>query len=65
LHSHRHCPDYGQRLPNDLAGYERKFPTLRARERRTFVVQRLLSMSWQERAFRLRRMLGLKASSAE
>jgi hypothetical protein len=65
LHAHRHCPDYGQRLPNDLAGYEESFPTLRARERRTFLVQRLLSMSWQERVFRLRQLLGLKASSAE
>lgn len=58
LGHHGWCPDYGTILPRDAAEYARVFPRLRRGERIKFRLQRLCFMSWQERAFRIRKLMG-------
>jgi hypothetical protein len=63
VEKHGSCPDYGRMLPSQLSDYAEQFPALRNRERLKFMMQRLCFMSWDERAFRLRRLFTSDSTS--
>jgi hypothetical protein len=54
------CPDFGLSLPGDGSAYENAYSWLRRRERATYLVQRLMFMSFDERVWRLERLFGVR-----
>ena len=51
------CPNYATALPVGLDAYDRLYRRLRRRERLIYVIQRLMFMTTEERAFRTRKLL--------
>ena len=48
------CPDYSVELPTDPTEYLKMYDKLKQREHRQYCCERLMFMTWKERAFRLK-----------